>query len=73
MMWGDWGSEQDQFNRALRYNIFWNMTTPNDTSSHSCQQKYGWKGVTKKVIGQIKKYIDNQTTYDNIRNNKFAL
>lgn len=46
--WGALGSEQDQFNRALRNRIKWNTTSLNTTSPDAlCTQKYGWRGISK--------------------------
>ncbi|CAI8032076.1 hypothetical protein GBAR_LOCUS18165 [Geodia barretti] len=47
--WGNWGSEQDQFNRALvGSNIAWNHTRSNMTKSQFCQHPYAWEGFTQK-------------------------
>ena len=48
-VWGAWGSEQDQFNRALRYHVTWNKTSPNMTSTEFCTQRYGWRGFSRAV------------------------
>jgi hypothetical protein len=47
--WGDWGSEQDHINRALRYHVRWNKTDTVSTSERFCSQQYGWSGFSKKV------------------------
>lgn len=48
--WGALGSEQDQFNQALRNHIKWNTTSLNTTSPDAlCNQKYGWRGISEKI------------------------